>query len=77
MNDILTNINNSQFFSIQTDESTDISVYQQCGLLLHYYDNLSVKFLSNLIPYRKQMQRDCSVFLIITLLTVGLYITNT
>ena len=46
MNDILINLNDSQFFSIQTDESTDITVYQQCGLLLRYFDNPMAKVRS-------------------------------
>ena len=33
----------TQFFSIQIDESTDITVYQQMGIMLRYFDNTNGK----------------------------------
>lgn len=40
---IVERINDSKFFSIQIDESTDITVYQQMGIMLHYFDNTDGK----------------------------------
>ena len=37
--EIMERISDSQFFSIQIDESTDITVYQQMGIMLRYFDN--------------------------------------
>ena len=40
---IVERISNSKFFSIQIDESTDITVYQQMGIMLRYFDNTDGK----------------------------------
>ena len=40
---IVERISDSKFFSIQMDESTDITVYQQMGIMLHYFDNMDSK----------------------------------
>ena len=40
---IVERINNLKFFSVQIDESTDITVYQQMGIMLHYFDNTDGK----------------------------------
>ena len=39
MLEILNRLQQSQFFSIHTDESTDICVQQQCGIMLRFFDN--------------------------------------
>lgn len=39
MSEILDRLKESQFFSIHTDETTDISVHQQCGIMLRFFDN--------------------------------------
>ena len=33
----------SKFFSIQVDETTDITVNQQCGLMLRFFDSVQGK----------------------------------
>ena len=40
---IVERIDDSKFFSIQIDESTDITVYQQMGIMLRYFDNTNGK----------------------------------
>ena len=32
-----------RIFSIQIDETTDVTVYQQMGIMLHYFDNTDGK----------------------------------
>lgn len=39
MEDVLLRLQESQFFSIHTDETTDITVQQQCGIMLRFFDN--------------------------------------
>lgn len=39
MEDILLRLKESQFFSIHTDETTDIIVQQHCGIMLRFFDN--------------------------------------
>ena len=39
MSEILDCLKESQFFSIHTDEITDVSVQQQCGIMLRFFDN--------------------------------------
>ena len=40
---ILSRLKESQFFSIQIDETTDIAVNQQCGVMLRFFDNTEGK----------------------------------
>jgi hypothetical protein len=40
---VVERISDSKFFSIQIDESTDITVYQQMGIMLRYFDNMDGK----------------------------------
>ena len=40
---ILSRLKESQFFSIQIDETTDIAVNQQCGIMLRFFDNTEGK----------------------------------
>ena len=40
---ILSRLEESQFFSIQIDETTDIGVNQQCGVMLRFFDNTEGK----------------------------------
>ena len=40
---IVERISDSTFFSIQIDESTDITVYQQMSIMLLYLDNMDGK----------------------------------
>jgi hypothetical protein len=40
MKDICGRLQQSQFFSLHTDETTDITVYQQCALMLRFYDEV-------------------------------------
>ena len=41
---ILSQLQESQFFSIQLiDETTDITIDQQCGVMLRFFDNVEVK----------------------------------
>ena len=40
---VLERISDSKFFSIQMDESTDITVYQQMGIMLLYFDDVDGK----------------------------------
>ena len=39
MKNLLSRLEESQFFSIHTDESTDITVQQQCAIMLRFFDN--------------------------------------
>ena len=41
--DILGQLEESSFFSIHTDETTDITVHQQCGIMLTYFDTTEGK----------------------------------
>lgn len=43
MRSICTRLAESQFFSLHTDESTDITVTQQCAIMLRYFDNVEGK----------------------------------
>lgn len=43
MGAILSRLKESQFFSIQMDKTTDISVNQQCGIMLRFFDNTEGK----------------------------------
>ena len=40
---ILSRVAESQFFSIQIDETTDVAVNQQCGVMLRFFDNTEGK----------------------------------
>ena len=40
---ILSCLKKSQFFSLQIDETTDITVSQQCGVMLRFFDNVDGK----------------------------------
>ena len=40
MHDILSRLKESIFFSIQIDETTDVSVNQQCGVMLRFFDHI-------------------------------------
>ena len=40
---ILSRLKESQFFSLQIDETTDITVNQQCGVMLRFFDNVEGK----------------------------------
>ena len=39
MQDILRCLEESRFFSLHLDETTDITVHQHCGIMLRYFDN--------------------------------------
>jgi hypothetical protein len=39
MQEILCHLKESKYFSVQTDETTDIAVMQQCGIMLRFFDN--------------------------------------
>ena len=43
MQDILSRLKEFQYFSIHSDETTDITVHQQCGIMLRYFDNTEGK----------------------------------
>ena len=43
MKEIMERIGNFQIFSIKIGESTDITVYQQMGIMLRYFDNTDGK----------------------------------
>ena len=43
MKDIFGNVQSSRYFSIQTDETTDIYVQQQCGVMIRFFDNMDGK----------------------------------
>ena len=43
MRHIFARLAESQFFSLHTDESTDITVTQQCAIMLRYFDNVEGK----------------------------------
>lgn len=40
LSEITKRVNNSKFFSILIDETTDITVYQQMGIMIRYFDNV-------------------------------------
>ena len=40
---ILSRLQESQFFSIQIDETTDVTTDQQCGVMLRFFDNVEGK----------------------------------
>ena len=41
--DVLVRLGESKYFSLHTDESTDITVNQQCAIMLRYFDNTDGK----------------------------------
>jgi hypothetical protein len=41
--DILQQLQKSEFFSLHTDETTNITVSEQCGIILRYFDNTEGK----------------------------------
>ena len=43
MQDILVCLEDSKYFSLHSDETTDITVNQQCAMMLRYYDNVEGK----------------------------------
>ena len=43
VHDILSCLKESQFFSIQIDSTTDVSVNQQCGVMLRFFDHIEGK----------------------------------
>ena len=43
MKNIVARIGDANFFSIQIDETTDITVYEQMGIMLRYFDNTDGK----------------------------------
>ena len=40
MKDIVAKLQQSRFFSLHTDETTDITVYQQCAVMLRFFDEV-------------------------------------
>ena len=40
MKELLDRLQSSMFFSLHTDESTDIHVFQQCAIMLRFFDNV-------------------------------------
>ena len=40
MKEVLGRLQQSWFFSLHTDESTDITIFQQCAIMLRFFDNI-------------------------------------
>ena len=56
MKEVFSCLEKSQFFSLHTDESTDITVFQQCAVLLRFFDDVEGKvrcIFLKLQPVRK------------------------
>ena len=43
MKEVICRLEQSQFFSLHTDETTDITVFQQCALMLRFFDDVEGK----------------------------------
>ena len=57
---ILSRLKKSQFFSLQIDETTDITVSQQYGVMLRFFDNVDGK-VKCILYYKLVMLESATV----------------